>query len=104
MLQFPSHGLSDIVLLHYLYNILDTINKGIPDQLIRTFYVASILVYKIIKINHALYTRNDRVYPLNLGLTKDKLNKNQEHDENMGKMMIQIAFLTKHVMGVVVRL
>uniref|UniRef100_M1DTG9 Integrase core domain containing protein n=1 Tax=Solanum tuberosum TaxID=4113 RepID=M1DTG9_SOLTU len=45
------------------------------------------------------YTREDQVSLLNLEVTKEQLTKNQEHDENMTKMMTQMTLLTKHVMG-----
>ncbi|WMV32946.1 hypothetical protein MTR67_026331 [Solanum verrucosum] len=51
------------------------------------------------KINRAWYTREHQVSPLNIGLTKEQLEKNQERDENMAKMMTQMDLLTKHVMG-----
>ncbi|KAK4724079.1 hypothetical protein R3W88_026858 [Solanum pinnatisectum] len=51
------------------------------------------------KINHAWYTREDQLSPLTLRLKKEQLEKNQERDENMAKMMTQMMLLTKHVMG-----
>jgi len=37
--------------------------------------------------------------PLNFGMTKEQLEKNQEIDEIMAKMMTQMYLLTKHVIG-----
>ena len=37
--------------------------------------------------------------PLNLKLTKEKIEKYQVRDANMAKMMTQMDLLTKHVMG-----
>ncbi|WMV29934.1 hypothetical protein MTR67_023319 [Solanum verrucosum] len=54
---------------------------------------------KMTKINHAWYTREDQVSPLIVWMKKEQLEKNQEQDENMAKMMTQMDLLTKHVMG-----
>ena len=83
----------DNVLLQYFYRSLDTVNKGVADQLIRggimrqSFAVASALLDEMIKINWTWHTREDHVSPLNIGLTKEQMIKNQERDENMAKMM-----------------
>ncbi len=52
------------------------------------------------KINRAWYTREDQVSPLNVGLTNEQLEKNQDCDENLAKMMTQLDLLSKNVMGV----
>ncbi|WMV13810.1 hypothetical protein MTR67_007195 [Solanum verrucosum] len=79
--------------------------KGVADQLIRggimqqLFDIASTILDEMIKINSAWYTREDQVFPLNFGMTKEQIEKNQERDENMAKMMTQMNLLKKHVMG-----
>jgi len=104
-LKCPTHGLPDNVILQYFYRSLDTVNKGVTDQLIwdgimrQPFAVALSLLDEMTKINRAWNTREDYVSPLNVGLTKEQLEKKQEHDENMAKMMTQLDLLTKHVMG-----
>ena len=35
LLQCPNHGVPDNVLLQYFYRSLDTVNKGVADQLVR---------------------------------------------------------------------
>ncbi|WMV46270.1 hypothetical protein MTR67_039655 [Solanum verrucosum] len=84
---------------------LDTVNKGVADQLIRggiirqPFSVASALLDEMTKISRARHTREDQMFPLNLGLAKEHLEKNQELHEKMAKIMTHMDLLTKHVMG-----
>uniref|UniRef100_M1DXN6 Uncharacterized protein n=1 Tax=Solanum tuberosum TaxID=4113 RepID=M1DXN6_SOLTU len=87
------------------YRSLDSVNKCVEDQLIRggiirqPFDIASVLLDEMTKINRAWYTREDQVSPLNFGLAKEQLEKNQERDDNMAKMITQMTLLTKHVTG-----
>ncbi|WMV49768.1 hypothetical protein MTR67_043153 [Solanum verrucosum] len=103
VLQCPTHGLLDNVLLQYFYPILNTINKGVFDQRIcggiirQSFDIASALLDEMTKINCARYTKEDQVSPLNLGLTKEQIENNQEQHENIAKIMTKMDLLTKHV-------
>ncbi|WMV45666.1 hypothetical protein MTR67_039051 [Solanum verrucosum] len=105
LLQCLTHGLPDNVLLQYFYRSLDLVNKGLADQLIQggimqqSFDIVSTLLNEMTKNNHAWYTRDDQVSPLNFGMMKEQMEKNQERDENMAKMMTQMDLLTKYVMG-----
>ncbi|WMV41160.1 hypothetical protein MTR67_034545 [Solanum verrucosum] len=84
---------------------LDTFVDGVADQLIlggimrQPFSVASTLLDYMTKLNQSCHTRKDNVSPFNVGLTKEQMEKNQECDENMAKMMAQMDLLTKHVIG-----
>jgi len=51
------------------------------------------------KINRTWYTREDQVSPLTYSMTKEQIEKDQEQDENMAKMMSQMDVLLKYVMG-----
>lgn len=59
LLQHPIHGVSDNLLLQYIYCSLDLVNKGLADQLIKgglmgqSFDVATKLLDDMIKINRA---------------------------------------------------
>lgn len=87
------------------YRSLDVVNKGIANQLVhsgiikQTFERASELLDKMTKINQVWYTQDDMVTPLILGLTKEQIEKNQERDENMTKIMAQLYLLTQHIIG-----
>uniref|UniRef100_M1DIL3 Integrase core domain containing protein n=1 Tax=Solanum tuberosum TaxID=4113 RepID=M1DIL3_SOLTU len=50
-------------------------------------------------INRAWYTCEDQVSPLTFKLTKEQLEKDQERDQNMAKIMTQLEILSKNVMG-----
>uniref|UniRef100_M1DD25 Integrase core domain containing protein n=1 Tax=Solanum tuberosum TaxID=4113 RepID=M1DD25_SOLTU len=86
-------------------NSLDSVNKGVADQLVhggimqQPFEIASTILDGITKINRAWYTREDRVSPLSFRMTKEQIEKDQERDKNMAKMMTQMDLLSKHVMG-----
>ncbi|WMV30094.1 hypothetical protein MTR67_023479 [Solanum verrucosum] len=45
------------------------------------------------------YSRDDQVSPLTFRMTKEQIEKDQERDENMSKMMTQMDLLSKHVIG-----
>uniref|UniRef100_M1DZA3 Uncharacterized protein n=1 Tax=Solanum tuberosum TaxID=4113 RepID=M1DZA3_SOLTU len=51
------------------------------------------------KINWAWYTGEDQVSPLTYKLTKEQIERDQERDQNMAKMMTQQNILTKNVIG-----
>ncbi|WMV33083.1 hypothetical protein MTR67_026468, partial [Solanum verrucosum] len=100
-LQCPTHGLPNNVLLQYFYWRLDSVNKGVADQLARggimqqSFDIASTFLDEMTKINRAWYTKEDQVSSLNFGMTTEQEEKNQERDENMAKMMSQMKLLKK---------
>uniref|UniRef100_M1AX07 Integrase core domain containing protein n=1 Tax=Solanum tuberosum TaxID=4113 RepID=M1AX07_SOLTU len=50
-------------------------------------------------INKAWYTREDQVSPLTYKLSKEKIDKDNERDQNMAKIMTQLDILSKNVMG-----
>ncbi|XP_049406215.1 uncharacterized protein LOC125869833 [Solanum stenotomum] len=105
LLLCPTHLLPSNVLLQYFYRSLDSVNKSLDGQLARggitqqMFDITSTLLDEMTKINHAWYTRQDQVSLLNFGMTKEQVEKNQELDENMAKMMSQKELLTQQVMG-----
>jgi len=82
------------------------VNKGVADQLVpggimqQPYEVASQLLDGMTKINRAWYTREDQVSPLTFRMTKEQIEKDQERDQNMAKMMTQLDILVKNVMGV----
>ncbi|KAK4729603.1 hypothetical protein R3W88_022591 [Solanum pinnatisectum] len=65
LLKCPSHGLPNDLLIQYFYRSLDSVNKGMADQLVRggimlqSFEVASFLLDDMTKINQAWYTQED---------------------------------------------
>ncbi|WMV59102.1 hypothetical protein MTR67_052487 [Solanum verrucosum] len=63
------------------------------------FEVASTLLDEMTKTNRAWYSREDQVSPLNFRFKKEQIEKDQERDENMAKIMTQMDLLSKHVMG-----
>uniref|UniRef100_M1D8H5 Integrase core domain containing protein n=1 Tax=Solanum tuberosum TaxID=4113 RepID=M1D8H5_SOLTU len=63
------------------------------------YEIASHLLNGMTKINRAWYTREDQVSPLTFRMTKEKIEKDQERDRNMAKMMTQLDILSKNVMG-----
>uniref|UniRef100_M1DA31 Retrotransposon gag protein n=1 Tax=Solanum tuberosum TaxID=4113 RepID=M1DA31_SOLTU len=107
VLQCPTHGLPDNVLLQYFYRSLDSVNNGVADQLSpgglmqQPYVIASQLLDDITMINRALYTREDQVSPLTFKLTKEQMEKDQERDKNMAKFMTHLDILSKNVMGAV---
>ncbi|KAK4733655.1 hypothetical protein R3W88_007916 [Solanum pinnatisectum] len=96
----PNH-----ILLQYFYRRLDSVNKGVADQLVprgimqQPYKVASQLLDGMTKINRAWYTHEDQVSPITFRMTKEKIEKDQEIDQNMAKMMTQLDILSKNVMG-----
>uniref|UniRef100_M1DHC5 Integrase core domain containing protein n=1 Tax=Solanum tuberosum TaxID=4113 RepID=M1DHC5_SOLTU len=92
--------------MQYFYRSLDLVNKGVADQLSpggimqQPYEIASQLLDCMTKINKTWYIREDQVSPLNFRMTKEKIEKDQEKDLNMAKMMTQLDILSKNVMGV----
>uniref|UniRef100_M1DB02 Integrase core domain containing protein n=1 Tax=Solanum tuberosum TaxID=4113 RepID=M1DB02_SOLTU len=84
---------------------LDSVNNGVANQLVQggimqhPFKIVSNVLDGMTKISHAWYTSKDQVSPLNFRMTKEQIEKDQERDENMDKMMTQMDLLSKHVMG-----
>lgn len=105
LLQFPTHDLPDNVLLQYFYQSLDSVNKGVADQLSpgglmqQPYVIAAQLLDGMTKINRAWYTHEDQVSPLTFKLTKEQLEKDQERDQNMAKIMTQLDIFSQNVMG-----
>ncbi|KAK4706533.1 hypothetical protein R3W88_033913 [Solanum pinnatisectum] len=87
VLQCPTHDLSDNVLLQYFYWSLDSVNKGIADQLSpgglmqQPYAVAAQLLDDMTTINRTWYAREDQRY------------------QNMAKIMTQLDILSKNVTG-----
>ncbi|KAK4721417.1 hypothetical protein R3W88_011650 [Solanum pinnatisectum] len=106
LLQCPNHGLPHNLLLEYFYRSLDSMNKGVANQLVpggimqQPYEVASQLLDCMTEINRAWYTREDQVSPLNFRMTKEQIEKDQERDQNMAKMMTLLDILAKNNMGV----
>lgn len=92
------------MLLQYFYVSLDTVNKGVDDQLIQggiikqKFTTSCNLWGNMKKIFKAWSTRDNLVSPTHRGPSKEQLSKDQERDENMAMQLTQMNLLTKHVM------
>ncbi|KAK4724478.1 hypothetical protein R3W88_027257 [Solanum pinnatisectum] len=105
VLQCPTHVLPDNVLLQYFYRSLDSVNKGVADQLSpggliqQPYVVATQLLDGMTTINRAWYTRKDQVSPLTFKLSTEHTEKDHERDQNMAKIMTQLDILSKNVMG-----
>uniref|UniRef100_M1DTB4 Uncharacterized protein n=1 Tax=Solanum tuberosum TaxID=4113 RepID=M1DTB4_SOLTU len=105
VLQCPTHGLPDNVLLQYFYQSLDSLNKRLADQLLpgglmqQPYVVAAQLLDGMTTINKVWYTREDQVSPLTFKLSKEEIEKDHERDQNMAKIMAQLDILSKNVMG-----
>ncbi|KAK4723998.1 hypothetical protein R3W88_026777 [Solanum pinnatisectum] len=109
VLQCPTDGLPDNVLLQYFYICLDLVKKGVVDQhspgglMQQPYVIATQLLVVMTKINRTWYTREDQVSPLTFKLTKEQLEKDHERDQNMAKMMTLLDILAKNVIGAGVR-
>ncbi|WMV55093.1 hypothetical protein MTR67_048478 [Solanum verrucosum] len=105
--QCQTHGLPNNVLLQYFYRSLNLVNKGVVDQLVpgsimkQPYEVVYQFLDCMTKINKAWYTREDQVSPLTFRMTKEQIEKDQEREKKMAKMMTQLDILAKNVMGVV---
>lgn len=103
-MQCTNHEVQDHLLLQYFYMSLDVVNKTIADNLVQgghmkqTFARDLEFLDEMTKIHRAWYTRDDMVTPHTFVLTNEQIQKNQERDENMAKMLTQLDLLTKHVM------
>lgn len=81
------HGLPDNVLLQYFYRSLDSVNKGVSDQLSwgglmkKPYVVAVQLLDGMTTINKAWYTREDQVSPVTFQLSNDQIEKDNERDK-----------------------
>ena len=81
VLQCPTHGFPDNVLLQYFYRSLDSVNKGVADQLSpgglmqQPYVIATQLLDGMTTINRAWYTHGDQVSPLTFKLTKEQMEK-----------------------------
>uniref|UniRef100_M1DL01 Integrase core domain containing protein n=1 Tax=Solanum tuberosum TaxID=4113 RepID=M1DL01_SOLTU len=105
VLQCQTHCLPDKVLLQYFYRSLHSVNKGVADQLFlggfmqQSYVIATRLWDGMTTINRAWYTHEDHVSHLTFKLTKEQMEKDQERDQNMAKIMTQLDILSKYVMG-----
>ncbi|KAK4707408.1 hypothetical protein R3W88_033054 [Solanum pinnatisectum] len=105
LLEFPTHGLPYNVLLQYFYRSLDSVNKGMADQLSpsgimqQPYAIASQLLDCMTKVNRAWYTPEEQVSSLTYKMTKEHIEKDRERDQNMAKMMTRMDILAKNVMG-----
>ncbi|KAK4731583.1 hypothetical protein R3W88_024571 [Solanum pinnatisectum] len=105
VLQFPTHGLPDNVLLQYFYRSFDSVNKGVADQLSlgglmqQPYMIAAQLLDGMTTINRAWYIREDQVSPLMFKQTKEQMEKDQKRDQNMAMIMTQLDILSKNVIG-----
>ncbi|XP_015165387.1 uncharacterized protein [Solanum tuberosum] len=101
----PTHGLPSNLLLQYFYRSLDSVNKGIADQLVQggimlqPFEVASFLLDGMVRVNQAWYAKEDQVSHLCFSLTQEQLDKEKERDENIKKMLSQMEDLQEHRKG-----
>jgi len=71
------------------------VQGGIIQQ---TFEISATLLDGMTKINRAWNTKEDQVSPLTFKMTKEQIEKEQERDQNMAKMITQMD-LSKRVMG-----
>ncbi|XP_015169042.1 uncharacterized protein [Solanum tuberosum] len=99
----PTYGLPGELLIQYFYRSLDSVNKGIADQLVQggimlqSFEVVSFLLDGMTRVNQAWYTKDDQVSSLCFRLTQEQLNKERERDENIKKMLSQMKVIQKHM-------
>ncbi|XP_015165388.1 uncharacterized protein [Solanum tuberosum] len=93
------------ILQTYGNAILDSVNKGAADQLVRggimfqSFEVASFLLDDMTRINQVWYTKEDHISPFQFRLTQEQLDKEKERDENIKKMLTQMEVLQEHMKG-----
>ena len=105
MLPCPTHCLPDNVLLQYFYRSLDSVNKGVANQLSpggliqQPYAITAQLLDGMTTINRAWYTREDQVSPLTFKISKEQIAKDHEKDQNMAKIMIEPDILSKNIMG-----
>ncbi|KAK4716439.1 hypothetical protein R3W88_014777 [Solanum pinnatisectum] len=63
------------------------------------YVIAAQLLDGMTTINRAWYTHEDQVSPLTFKLTKKQMEKDQERDQNMAKIMTLLDMLSTNVMG-----
>lgn len=63
------------------------------------YVIAYQILHDMNNINRAWYTHKDQVYPLTYKLTKEQIEKDQERDQNMAKMITQLDILVKNIMS-----
>uniref|UniRef100_M1DJW5 Integrase core domain containing protein n=1 Tax=Solanum tuberosum TaxID=4113 RepID=M1DJW5_SOLTU len=61
--------------------------------------VVAQLLDGMITINRGWYTSEDQVSPVTFQLSKEQVEKDNERDQNMAKIMTQLDILFKNVMG-----
>ncbi|XP_015163500.1 uncharacterized protein [Solanum tuberosum] len=102
VLQCPTHGFPDNVVLQYFYRSLDSVNKGVADQLLpgglmqQPYAVAAQLFDGMTTINRAWYTRKDQVSLVIFKLSKEHIENDNERDQKMAKIMTQLDILSKN--------
>uniref|UniRef100_M1DPA2 Athila retroelement ORF1 protein n=1 Tax=Solanum tuberosum TaxID=4113 RepID=M1DPA2_SOLTU len=81
------------------------VNKGVANQISpgglmqQPYVIVAQLLDDMTTINRAWYTREDQVSPLTFKLTKEQMEKDQERDQNLAKIMTQLDIMSKNVMG-----
>ena len=63
------------------------------------YAVAAQLLDGMTTINRVWYTREDQVSLVTFQLSKEQVEKDNERDQNMAKIMMQLDILSKNVMG-----
>jgi len=77
LVQCPTNGLPNDLLLQFYYRSLDSVNKGAADQLVQrgimlqSFEVASFHLDDMTNINQVWYTQEDQVSPLCFRMTHE---------------------------------
>lgn len=80
-------------------------NKSVANQLVpkgimqQPYEVSTQLLDGMTKINRAWYPHEDQNVFSHFRMTKEKIEKDQEREKNMTKMMIQLDILAKYVIG-----
>ncbi|KAK4729675.1 hypothetical protein R3W88_022663 [Solanum pinnatisectum] len=78
---------------------------GVDDQLspggliYQPYVIATQILDGMTTINRVWYTREDQVSPLTFKLTKEQMEKDQQRDQNLAKIMTQLDILSKNAMG-----
>ena len=79
VLQCPTYGLPDNVLLQYFYRRLDSVNKGVAKPTLtlrlmeKLYSVEAQFHYSMTNINKVRYTRKYRVSPVTFKISKEKI-------------------------------
>ncbi|WMV58693.1 hypothetical protein MTR67_052078 [Solanum verrucosum] len=100
-------GLSSLTHLDLSYSCFTgSINKCVADQLSpeglmqQPYAIAAQLLDNMTTINRVWYTREDQVSMVTFQLSKEQVEKDNERDQNMAKIMTQLDILSKNVVGV----